>query len=111
MNTKSNKKLALPSQPDQKNYEVGYAKPPVSTRFKPGVSGNPHGRPRGAKNKKPEPSEERLKQIILDEAYRHVTINEGGKKNSISMAEAVMRSITVNAAKGEPRAQKMFIEC
>jgi hypothetical protein len=26
-------------------YEVGYGKPPMSTRFKKGVSGNPSGRP------------------------------------------------------------------
>jgi len=32
------------------DYEVGYRKPPAKTRFKPGVSGNPHGRPKGASN-------------------------------------------------------------
>jgi len=31
-------------------FEVGFGKPPRSTRFKPGQSGNPNGRPRGAKN-------------------------------------------------------------
>ena len=29
---------------------VGYGKPPRATRFKPGQSGNPKGRPRGSKN-------------------------------------------------------------
>lgn len=29
------------------NREVGYGKPPVETRFKPGQSGNPGGRPKG----------------------------------------------------------------
>lgn len=28
------------------DYEVGYGKPPTSTRFKPGESGNPRGRPK-----------------------------------------------------------------
>lgn len=32
-------------------YEVGYCKPPEHTRWKPGQSGNPRGRPKGAKNK------------------------------------------------------------
>jgi len=32
------------------HYEVGYGKPPRHTRFEPGVSGNPHGRPKDAKN-------------------------------------------------------------
>ena len=29
-------------------YEVGYRKPPKHSQFKPGQSGNPNGRPRGA---------------------------------------------------------------
>lgn len=30
--------------------KVGYGNPPLHTRFKPGQSGNPSGRPRGSKN-------------------------------------------------------------
>jgi Family of unknown function (DUF5681) len=33
-----------------RDYEVGYKKPPVATRFKTGNRANPHGRPRGSKN-------------------------------------------------------------
>ena len=32
------------------NYIVGYGKPPDHTQFKPGQSGNPHGRRKGSKN-------------------------------------------------------------
>ncbi|QIG91058.1 DUF5681 domain-containing protein [Bradyrhizobium sp. 6(2017)] len=28
------------------DYEIGYSRPPKASRFKPGVSGNPKGRPR-----------------------------------------------------------------
>lgn len=35
---------------EYRSYEVGYKKPPVEKRFLPGVSGNPHGRPKGARN-------------------------------------------------------------
>jgi len=31
------------------DYEIGYRKPPAHTRFKAGQSGNPAGRPRGAR--------------------------------------------------------------
>jgi hypothetical protein len=31
---------------------VGYARPPIASRFKPGKSGNPHGRPRNSRNLK-----------------------------------------------------------
>ena len=34
------------------SYRVGYRRPPAATRFKLGVSGNPKGRPRGARNYK-----------------------------------------------------------
>lgn len=91
-------------------YDIGYGKPPVTTRFQPGRSGNPRGRPRGAQNKRPALNEERLKQIILGEAYRTIPSHDSGKKASISMAEAVMRSIAVNAAKGNLRSQKLFID-
>ena len=36
----------------QRDYEVGYGKPPRHTRFTKGQSGNPRGRPAGAKNLK-----------------------------------------------------------
>ncbi len=39
-------------------YDVGYRKPPKHTRFKPGQSGNPRGRPKGTKNLKTDLIEE-----------------------------------------------------
>lgn len=91
-------------------YEVGYAKPPTDTRFKPGQSGNPRGRPKGSKNKRPGLHEERLKDIILDEAYRGITVREGARNVTMTMAQAVVRSMSVNAAKGQHRAQRLFAE-
>lgn len=91
-------------------YEIGYGKPPKETRFKPGQSGNPRGRPIGAKSKRPGLHEERMKDIILDEAYRDITIREGEKTVTIPMAQAVMRAMAVNAAKGQHRAQRLFSE-
>jgi hypothetical protein len=35
---------------DTDDGQVGYRKPPVHTRFKPGQSGNPKGRPKGPRN-------------------------------------------------------------
>ena len=91
-------------------YEVGYARPPRDTRFKPGQSGNPRGRPKGARNKRPGLHEERLKDIILDEAYRGVTVRDGDRTVRISVAQAIVRAMAVKAAKGEHRAQRLFAQ-
>jgi len=101
---------ALSRRPSAGDYPVGYAKPPVERRFKPGESGNPLGRPKGSKNraKVPDLHEERLKSIILEEAYRTITVNDAKGAVSIPMAQAVIRSLAVNAAKGNQRAQRLF---
>ncbi|MEQ8708819.1 MAG: DUF5681 domain-containing protein [Rhodospirillales bacterium] len=91
-------------------YDVGYGRPPEETRFKPGRSGNPRGRPRGSRNKKPALNEERLKEIILEEAYRRITVRDGHRNVSVPMAQAIVRSMAVNAVKGQHRAQRLFAE-
>ena len=69
-------------------YEVGYAKPPTRTRFKPGQSGNPKGHRRGSRN---------LKTIIEEALNETVTIREGGRIRKLPKREALVRTL-VNGA-------------
>lgn len=53
-------------------FKVGYRKPPVETRFKPGQSGNPRGRPRAESKAVAEASRsvEIIRAVALLEATR-----------------------------------------
>jgi uncharacterized protein DUF5681 len=62
--------------PDDGPDKVGYGNPPKETRFKLGQVANPYGRPKGSKNRPHAASNDDLRKIILDDAYRDVTIND-----------------------------------
>ena len=91
-------------------YEVGYGKPPRATRFKNGQSGNPRGRPKGARNKLAGAHEERLKSIVMQEAYRRIRVRDGDKTISVPVATAVVRALAVSGAKGNNRAALLFTQ-
>jgi hypothetical protein len=55
-------------------------------------------------------NEERLKTIVLQEAYRQITVRDGEKNISVPMATAVVRSLAVSAAKGNNRAAQLFTQ-
>jgi hypothetical protein len=74
--------------------KVGYKRPPVHSRFKPGQSGNPGGRPKGSQNFKT-----LLDRILKEE----VSLQDGTQSRKISKAEAIMRRLIVGALKGDTR--------
>lgn len=93
-------------------FEVGYGKPPKEHRFKRGHSGNPKGRPPGARNKpKPlNPAHQPTDSLILEEAYRPVTIREGDKVIELPAIQAAVRSLAIAAMKGSRLSQRALAE-
>jgi hypothetical protein len=86
-------------QASQVPAKVGYGNPPVHSRFKPGQSGNPSGRPKGSENLKT------LFNRILDE---EISLRDGADVKKVSKAEALMRGVVVGALKGDPRNMAML---
>lgn len=76
-------------------YEVGYGRPPVATRFKAGQSGNPNGRPKGAKN---------LSTLTREKLQAKVPVREGGRERRMSKGEiGVTKLVNRFAETGDPK--------
>jgi hypothetical protein len=79
---------------------IGYKRPPRATQFNPGQSGNPKGRPKGAKN---------LVAVLQIELNTRVAVTENGKRKAITKREAVAKQLVNKAAAGDPRALPILL--
>jgi hypothetical protein len=85
---------------DARDYKVGYKKPPLHTRFKKGQSGNPRGRPRGARN---------FSSVLNEALNQRVVVTENGRRRKISKRELGIRQLVDKFAMAEMQATRMLL--
>ena len=88
------------NKPKQKDYAVGYAKPPEHTRFQAGQSGNPMGRPKGSLN---------LVTSLNRALKEKVIVVENGRRKSITKLDAAVTQMVNRAVKGDAKATQQML--
>ena len=81
-------------------YTVGYGRPPLASRFKPGQSGNPKGREKNSRNMRT------IMQQVLNE---DMPIREGDRLRRMPAFEALVRTTLNRAFKGDPKAMASLL--
>ena len=80
-------------------HEVGYGKPPRHSRFKPGRSGNPRGRPKGAVG---------CKTILERVLLANHTVIEQRKRRQRTSLELILLALRNRAIDGNSKAFSRF---
>jgi len=84
----------------ERDYEIGYGKPPRHSRFKTGEpSANPRGRPR--KN---------MTVLLVEGLNKKVTITENGRRRKVTLREAITSQLINQSASADLRATKMLLD-
>ena len=85
----------------ERNYDVGYRKPPQHSRFKKGQSGNPKGRPRESKN---------WDTLFDKELNARVAVHKDGRRKKISKREAIATQVVNKAVSGDLRFARELLD-
>lgn len=83
------------------SYEVGYGRPPQTSQFKTGQSGNPRGRPKGSKN---------LQTLLREELDQKVQVTENGRPRLMSKRRVAVRQQVDKAVKGDAKAFNVLVK-
>jgi Family of unknown function (DUF5681) len=89
------------SRKSASRYHVGKGRPPLATRWKPGQSGNPRGRPRGSKN---------LGTMLMEELNEKVKIQQNGGTKSVTKRHVIVKRLVNNAVNGDWKATNLVLD-
>jgi hypothetical protein len=81
--------------------DVGYGRPPRRTRYKPGQSGNPRGRPKGRRS---------IGTIVTSVLNRKVPLSAGGRQQEVPLKDAMILRIAESALKADLRAVSVLLQ-
>ena len=81
---------------------IGYGNPPDHTKFSPGKSGNPKGRPKQSK-----PGID-IQYLFLDELLREVPLLVEGKQAKMPAIQIIAKRLVHDAMKGSVKALAVF---
>jgi hypothetical protein len=84
-----------------REYDVGYRKLPKLKQFKPGQTGNPTGRPKGAKN------EATILRELLD--HKKLEVRERGRTRAVTVREAILLRVIEDALKGNTKSAAFIL--
>ncbi len=77
------------------SYAVGYGRPPTSSQFQPGQSGNPKGRPKGVRN---------ASSMARDALERAINVKVKGSWRKMTVRKAAYLRLAEKAVAGDVKA-------
>jgi Family of unknown function (DUF5681) len=88
------------TDPDAPGQSLGYGRPPLHSRFKPGQSGYPKGRAKQSRN---------MRTIVRQVLNEKMQIRENGRMRRVSALEALIRLTLARCLKGDAKAVASLI--
>jgi hypothetical protein len=82
-------------KPDNEDESAGHGETPKDTRFKPGQSGNPAGRPPKARS---------AARILRDLLLEQVSVRQGKRRRRMPRLEVMIQATLKKAVQGDARA-------